>query len=72
MANLEPYTVKIDGRSQFLLMAADESEFAKTLREILNGRESMKDLGEDIAISYTRPDGATQEITIGEAKRDSK
>jgi hypothetical protein len=72
MSQLKPYRAKIGGQPEFLLMAVHESEFAKTLREILNGRESMKNLGEDIVIDCTLPDGSTQEITIGQAKRDLK
>jgi hypothetical protein len=72
MLELKPYRAKIGEEPEFLLMAVDESGFVKTLREILNGRETMKNLGEDILITYTRPDGTTQEITIGQAKLDPK
>jgi hypothetical protein len=69
MAYLKPYLVKIGGQPEFLLMAADESEFAKTLREILNGRESMKSLGKETEIAYTRPDKTTGQISVGLAGR---
>jgi hypothetical protein len=69
MAFLKPYTVKIGEQPEFLLMAADEGEFAKSLREILNGRESMKSLGEETEIAYIRPDKTTGQVSVGLAGR---
>lgn len=63
------YTAKIGDRPEMSVAAEDESGFAKTLREILNGRESLRDLAPDILIIYTRPDKTTGQTTVGEAKR---
>ncbi len=63
------YRVKIDDMAEMPIFVEHEDAFALELRAMLNGRESLRELGDDVTIVYSRPDGTIHQISVGEARR---
>jgi hypothetical protein len=63
------YSVRIGDMTERRIFAVDERRFSEALRVTLNDHAILRGLGDGVEIVYTRPDGTSQQITVGDARR---
>jgi hypothetical protein len=66
MSDLKAFKIRIDDLPEEIIYAIDHSEFSEKLSSVICGRKRLQNVGDDVNLQVTWPDGSTHRSTLAQ------